>query len=213
MNHFERASKWDASRMQTLERSERRAWIVVYLLSLIVGSLAAVIFFMPPKVVMEPYVVRVDEATGAVEQATALVDMELTSEDAMTRHWLREYVIQRESYNYYSQQADYNTTIARSAIDVARDYSKWAVELSERYGDNMVVDVDIISIVPQNDWTATVRFIKRAKSKNKQREMTAWTATITYQYRETKKLNVDERDANPFGFQVTSYRLVQESEL
>ena len=66
-SYFEKARRFDQDRMMQIERSNRIAWSIAIVASVIAGvSVFAVAGLTPLKTVV-PYVVRVDNSTGIVD--------------------------------------------------------------------------------------------------------------------------------------------------
>ena len=104
--YFEEAASWDADRIAQGRRTVRLAlgvagagWLAVLALS---GSL---MLLMPLKQV-EPFVVRVDNATGIVDVVPVYAG-HVTMPEAVTRYFLAHYVTVCERFNYATAESDY----------------------------------------------------------------------------------------------------------
>ena len=104
--YFEEAASWDADRLAQGKRTVRLAlgvagagWIAVLALS------AALVLLMPLKRV-EPFVVRVDNATGVVDVVPVYSGRSGIPE-AVTRYLLTHYVTVCERFNYATAESDY----------------------------------------------------------------------------------------------------------
>lgn len=207
---------WEASRVAALEVSERRAWRVAFA-GLAVGVLAfAGIILMLPLKESVPYVVRVDKATGQTELLTQFNSKDLSFDEVMDKYWLATYIRARESYDWYSIQADYNTVNLLSNEDVARQYNaqfEGANALHTRRANRTKILVDIISIVPLENRTATIRYTTRQLNPDGTGvpAVANYVATIAYDYKPESRFSSSERLINPFGFVVNSYRTDREA--
>lgn len=212
--YHEEAMSWETSRLQQLERSERRAWAVAAAGALVaVLSWLAIVFMMPLKEAV-PYVIRVDSATGVPDIVTTLTEKGVPTDEVMDKYWIARYVRARETYDWYSLQEEYETVNLLSAPGIAADYNKrfeGPEALDKKFGANVRVTVSIASIVLNQKGIATVRFTQRVRTLADDREITSsWVATIGFEYQGTAKLKESTRLVNPFGFQALTYRLDEE---
>lgn len=210
---FAAAINWESSRVATIEKSERRAWLVAFGATISAGiAIAAVAMLVPLKETV-PYVVRVDNTTGVPDIVTAMKDKAVTGDEVMDKYWLARYVQSRETYDWYTLQKDYNAVGLLSSANVGTAYAQLFEgkdALDKAYGKTVRATVEIISVVPTAKNTGTVRFIKTTKrvdQENSPGTTTKWVATVAYEYRNTALIKESARLVNPFGFQVLSYRV------
>jgi type IV secretory pathway component VirB8 len=80
--------------------------------------------------------------------------------------------------------------------------------LDKLYGKQTRMTVEIVTAVPDGKGAATVRYIlTKARAEDPSSGKSSYhTATLAYEYLKPSKLTVKERQLNPLGFQVTSYR-------
>ena len=69
--YFDEAKSWDADRLRAAERSRRLAWTLAGVAGLVAATAVFAVAALTPLKTVEPFVVRVDRATGAVEVMTA----------------------------------------------------------------------------------------------------------------------------------------------
>jgi type IV secretion system protein VirB8 len=209
---FDQAIDWEASRVQTIERSERRAWFVAFAgVAVTVLSWLAIVLMMPLKE-MVPYVIRVDSATGVPDIVTALDTKGVGFDEAMDKYWMAQYVRARETYDWYTLQKDYNTVGLLSSSPVGASYAaqfEGKDALDKKFGSVVRATVEIMSIVPNGRGVGTVRFVKttRRTDDDGPGTVTKWVATVAYEYRNPSLIRESQRLINPFGFQVLSYRV------
>jgi len=211
-NTMQAANDFETSIVVQRERSERRAWIVASVAGVIAALEAVAIVAVMPLKETEPYVVRVDSVTGVPDIVTAMKDSEITGDEVLDKYFLAKYVRARETYDWYTLQSDYDTVGLLSSPDVARDYAALFDgddALDKRYGSQIRASVEILSVVPTSKNTGAVRFVKRTKrvGSNVDADVTKWVATIAYEYRDASRIKESVRMVNPFGFQVTSWRI------
>lgn len=211
--HFDAAMDWEASRVLTIEKSERRAWTVALAaVGLAAVSIAAVAMLVPLKETV-PYVIRVDNVTGVPDIVTAMTDKAVTGDEVMDKYWLAQYVRARETYDWYTLQRDYNTVGLLSSANVGQGYAQLFEgkdALDKQYGKTVRATVEIVSVVPSGKNTGTVRFIKTTKRVDQEGApgtITKWVATVAFEYRNAALIKESARLVNPFGFQVLSYRV------
>lgn len=210
--HFEKANDWEASRTWQAERSERRAWRVAGVFGAGMFLALAGVAVMATKYTVEPMLLRENTETGAFDVITRLRDVDVTGDEVRDKHWIGRFVEARESYDWYTLEADYNTVGLLSGPDVGAAYGTlFAGEdaLQERWGRGVRATVDVLSIVLNGNSSATVRFAKRTVSAQRgaEPETTYWIATLGYQYDTSLRISESLRRINPWGFQVMSYRV------
>lgn len=197
--------------LEELVRSRRAAWrVAAGAAGLVAVALAALIALVPLKRV-EGFVLRVDNATGAVDLVTTLRDGQTTYGEAVDRYFLNKYVLARESYDYETLQTAYDTTALLSTPDVQRDYA--AVFEGPKARDKVIskrarILVRVRSIAPGTTRnTAVVRFATRmARGDGVPEADESFVATIGFRY-VGGAMHEQDRLVNPLGFQVTSYRI------
>lgn len=194
--------------LDELVRSRRFAWWVA-LIAIAIAVLSVLAILAPFKPPPELYVVRVNEATGAIEQVSHIGDVPDSYGDRMDRMFVHQYVLNCETYDWYQIQEKYNTCGLFSTPDVQRRYHQkvagengWEKTLNHQF--RRVVDAQPPVLGANN--TATVRFSTRKEAVSRDIPSTPeyWIATISFRY-----VNADmkAKDAllNPLGFQVVSY--------
>lgn len=209
----EEAMSWETSRVQLVEKSERRAWKVAGTATAIAALMGIGIALMLPLKENTPYVIRVDNATGIPDIITALDTSDVSFDEVMDTYWLAQFVRARETYDWYTIQKDYDTVGLLATPDVGAEYAalfEGKDDIQKRYGSQYRVTVDIVSVVPNGRGVGTVRFtktLKRVDDANSAGQVSRWVATIGYEYRNPSRLRASSRLVNPFGFQVRSYRV------
>jgi len=211
-DYFDRAMNWDASRTLQLEKSTRRAWWVATAFGATTVLSVAAVAFIASQQEVQPFLYRVDEATGVPEIITLLDDVTVSGDEVQDKYWLAQYVRSRETYDWYTIEADYNRVGLMSARNVGADYAAQFVgddALDKIWGDKVRANAEIVSVVPGDGSSATVRFRKTTERVNGagSPDVTRWIATIGYTYDTSLSIRESMRLINPFGFRVTSYRV------
>jgi len=208
--YFDEARSWNADRLRSAERSRRLAWMAAALATTAaVAGMVAVAALTPLKTV-EPFVVRVDRSTGAVDVMTALSrQAPLTYDEAVSKHFLAQYVRAREGWLAPAAEADFHQV---SIMSTPAEQQRWADRQrptspdspSAKLGAAGEAFVQIRAISFVSDGVASVRF-RRTVRISQQVEDSDWIATIAFIYARAPMSEAD-RLRNPLGFQVTSYR-------
>jgi type IV secretion system protein VirB8 len=196
-------------------KSRQMAWRVSVLVAVLgfMGLLAGI--FGTKREAPTPLVLRVDNATGAVDVITAMRQSETSYGETIDKYWLNLYVLDRESYDYNTIQQLYDTTALLSNDDVQKEYG--AIFEGDQARDKILnnhtrIIVKIRSITLGNSGeSAVVRFTTQKKHSNGVIDQAKnYIATIGYTYA-SAPISEENRRINPLGFQVTSYRVDHES--
>ena len=177
-------------------------------------ALVAVAGLTPFKSV-EPFVIRVDNATGIVD-VVPVATSSAEIPEAVTRYFITQYVQARERYVGALAESDYEQVGAyhASAMNQA-----WAAAWSRnnpdsplnRYADGTTVRVQVravsfLSPASGRGDLAQVRFLTaRQRGGQGTEQVTHYVATLQYAYGDP---STDDRlrAANPLGFKVLEYR-------
>ncbi|EGZ4525082.1 type IV secretion system protein [Salmonella enterica] len=202
------------------ERFSKAGWLLSCFLGfLLTGAIGAIIIMLPLKSKeVDLYALR--EETGRIEKITTVDEEHLSESDALNSAEAASYVKRRMRYNYFDLQRDYDDTLAFGSDDVNRDYK------AEFDGDDApdkkwkkaayIVDIDVISNV-HSDGTPPDRIgmlrVKRTirRIADGSEVYDFWTVRMTYRYLPQKELTSDQREVNPLGFTVTSWKPVKEN--
>ena len=213
--YFEEAASWDADRIAQGRRTVRLAlgvagagWLAVLALS---GSL---MLLMPLKQV-EPFVVRVDNATGIVDVVPVYAG-HVTMPEAVTRYFLAHYVMVCERFNYATAESDYEECGAfHTAQRNAAWYARWNPTNPSsplnlyKDGTSVRAQITSLSFFKRANGVgdlAQVRYVKAKRAAGSAtEESTHWIATIQYAYAEAST-DPKVRAWNPLGFKVVDFR-------
>lgn len=208
--YFAEARSWDADRLAAAQRSKRLAWGVAsgasVLAVIAVGAVAA----LSPLKSVQPFVVRVDRSTGAVDVVNGLKGGDrLTYEEAVTKYWLGLYVRARESWLPGAAEANFRQV---SIMSTTNEQNRWADFFRTTnpaspqlvWGTVGEVQVEIRAVSFVSPSVANVRFHRTVRQSG-QEVGSDWIATVAFAYTKAPMAEAD-RLRNPLGFQVTSYR-------
>jgi type IV secretion system protein VirB8 len=211
--YFERARTFDQQRQQSAERSRRLAWAVAAAASgLAMASVLAVAALAPLKTV-EPFVVRVDNASGVVDVVSPLRGSQ-TYHEAVTKYWCAIYVRAREGYIQGEAAYSFKTASLMSAdAEQQRFGAAYSGKNPESpqvvYGRSATAKINIKSIAMHGKQVASVRYSKLVTRGDEVRT-THGVATLTFAYVSAPMAEGD-RLINPLGFQVQEYRVDPEA--
>lgn len=205
------ADSWGASVTADLERSRRIAWIVAAIASAIALLLAIAIVILLPLKTVEPYTLMVDRHTGHVEALAPLDEAMVSPDAALTRSFLAQYVIARESFDRASLQRNYRNAMLWSA---GEERQRYGATMNSANGANPLVQLppgssvrtEIASISPLSSDSSLVRFVTtRTDTGGRAQPPEHWAAVINYTF-SGAAMSQEDRLINPLGFQVTRYR-------
>lgn len=158
-----------------------------------------------------PYLYAFNTASGEITKIGELEKTNLTDEWQMARYFLRQYVMNRESFDKDNLEYPYQLAWAMSSDAVRLQYDREVDSRSprsplSRYGKDHFVIVEILSIGKLNANTAEVRFKKILQDRQlTKREISYQAAIMKWEYVQpetTQKM----LDRNPLGFKVIYYK-------
>jgi len=213
--YFEEAASWDADRVKQGRRMIRLALGVAgagWIATLALG--VALMLLMPLKRV-EPFVVRVDNATGVVDVVPVYTGKAGVPE-AVTRYLLTHYVTVCERFNFATAESDYeecgsfhtaqrnqawyalwNPTNPNSPLNVYKDGSSVRAQVSSVSFFKRATGVGDL---------AQVRYVKSKRAAGSaNEESTHWIATLQYAYADPSS-DPKVRGWNPLGFKIVDFR-------
>lgn len=210
------AAAWDRDRLEALTRSRRLAWWVAGSATSVSLLLALAMMLLMPLRTVVPFTLLVDRNSGYV-QAMKPLDRDMAMPDAaLTRSFLVQYVIARESYDADIVKSNYDKVALWSAETARADYVK-LMQLSNPlsplnlYPRTTVVETQVKTVSRVSRVAALIRFdtIRRDASGVAQPSR-SWVAVIRYRY-SGEPMKLEDRFVNPLGFQVVRYRKDPES--
>lgn len=210
--YLEEARTFDQDRLLTARRSTRLAWIIASVASVIACASVVAVAVLAPLKSVEPFVIRVDQATGVPEVMTALTDGQEVYDEAVAKYFLALYVRTREGYSYAARSVIFDHVQIMSGPEEQGEFSALynaSNPDSPQYlfGKNTRAEVDIRSISFLDDGLAQVRFYRITKTQDEDLERRSqWVSTLTYTFDGQAEISSQDRMINPLGFVVTDYR-------
>jgi type IV secretion system protein VirB8 len=213
--YFRESESWDADRVAQCRRSAQVAWWVAAAgWTCAVAASVALLVLMPLKRV-EPFVVRVDNATGIVDVVPPY-DGRATPQESVTRYFLTHYVSVCERFNFATAESDYEECGAFHAPQRNQLwYALWATTNPasplnvHKDGSTVRVQVQSVSFFTRSSGLsdlAQVRYLKALRpAMGAEETFTHWVATIQYAYSEPAK-DPKTRRWNPLGFKIVEFK-------
>lgn len=190
--------------------SRRNAWRVAAACALfgLIGMAAGAASLYRPA--PDPVVLRVDNATGAVDVVTTMPAVETSYGEAVDTYWLNQYVLDRESYDAKTIEQTYRKTALMSAPEVQQQFFqlfKGPQARHEVLADRARVVVKVRSIQPNGKGHASIRFSTQNVYRDGRTDPAQpMIANVAYRYA-NQPMMASDRLVNPLGFQITSYRV------
>ena len=212
--YFAEAASWDRDRVAIERRSAHIAWWVAgagWVASL---ALVAVLVMLMPLKRVEPFVIRVDNASGMVDVVPVYVGKEAMPE-TVSRYFLTHYVTVCERFNFPTAESDYEEcgafhTPQRNQIW----YAVWAKTNPNSplnlYRDGTTVEARVtsVSFFTRSDGVtdlAQVRYVKAKRQAGSSDEQKSYfIASIRYAFA-TPPSEPAMRRWNPLGFKVIDF--------
>ena len=209
--YLKEAISWDTDRAAQRSRSARTAWWIAgagWLCA--VTSAAALALLMPLKRV-EPFVIRVDNATGIVDVVPTYVG-NVAMDEAVTRYFLTHYITVCERFNLATAESDYEECGAfHTAQRNQTWYAQWARTNprsplnTHKDGSSVRAEVESVSFFKRASGVADLAQVRYLKSERPgggaSEHITHWIATIQYAYASPPS-DPRTRRWNPLGFKI-----------
>ena len=202
---------WGESPTDDLQRSHRRAWLVGAVAAAIALLEAIALVYLLPLKTVEPYTLLVDRQTGNVEALAPLDAQTIAPDAALTRSFLVQYVIARETYDAPSLQDDYRKVTLWTGGNEKQRYINLMQPNNPQspvfyMRGNGTIRTEIRSVSSLNNQRALVRFTTVRSDQGAQPlPPEYWVAVVDYEFSGAQMSEAD-RLINPLGFQVTRYR-------
>jgi type IV secretion system protein VirB8 len=206
--YFKKARRFDQDAAISALKSRRIAWITASAMGgLAVCATLAVAMLAPLKTV-EPFVIRVDNATGIVDVVSPLRGSN-TYQEAVTKYWAGLYVRSREGFTYSEVGPNFKLV---ALMSTEAEQQRYAAAFGPKnpespqvlYGRAATAKIAIKSISMIAKDVASVRY-SRTVTRGEEQRVTHWVATLTYAY-VAAAMSEGDRLINPLGFQVSEYR-------
>ncbi|NSX56798.1 virB8 family protein [Sulfitobacter sp. 1151] len=208
--YLKEARSFDYDLRLRSDRSRRLAWMVAGVSGAIAVAACTAVAMLAPLKTVEPFVIRVDSATGVPEVMTSLSDGQEEYDEAVSKYFLARYVRVREGYSFATREAIFREVQLLSSRDEQAEFSQ-SYNASNPdspqfiYGRNGKADVAIRSIAFIGEDLAQVRFARTVTQRDES-VRTLWVATVQFNFQSDAIISDQDRLINPLGFIVTDYR-------
>jgi len=213
--YFAEAASWDVDRRAQGRRTVRLALFVAGSGWMISLALAAALMVLMPLKRIEPFVIRVDNATGIVDVVPVYSGKSAVPE-AITRYLLIHYITVCERFNYATAESDYEEC---GAFHTAQRNQAWYALWNPtnpasplnlyKDGTNVRAQVVSVSFFKRANGVgdlAQVRYIKAKRTAGSPHEDTThWIATLQYAYADPSA-DPKLRAWNPLGFKIVDFK-------
>lgn len=212
---FDQAQDWEADRMARIERSEKRAWLMVFVMCLVTAILVVALVTLLPLKKVVPFVYSIDRQTGELTLMDAAGQRQIqANQDLLDKHWAEKYVIAHESYDWKLLQTDFDDTVSFSSPRVAQAFAgrfQGAQAVNKVWGPNTERRVTVTSIQLAPDSVskkAVVRYTiqQRDVQSGTMQPLEHYIATIAYEYHPNRTGKEQDLIRNPLGYTVTAFR-------
>jgi type IV secretion system protein VirB8 len=211
--YYDQAIGWDEEIFRKERKSKQRWRIISYVFAGIALTAVVALAGLTPLKTAVPYVVKVEKTTGIVEVINPLEQREVTQEEALTKHFIVQYLNAREQYDFQDREENYEIVGKMSSEKCFAEYRREYDPSNPQsplnlYGDNVKVTYHVRDLALIDEDTALVHIKRKVHRANTLTE-SYWLITLTYQWVMEPKSESD-RHLNPLGFLTTHYRRDQE---
>ena len=208
--YLEEARSWETDKVKALQNSKRTAWMVASASCVLAFFSVLAVAALTPLKSVEPYVIRVDNATGVVDVVNSVKDGETNYEESINKYFTQWYVRYREGYSKDLAEEYYSNVGLMSVGAEQQRYLEFFNPKNQQspihlYADYARVKIRVKSTSFIKPDVALVRYIKEVERGNDKPQATHWAATVTFKYSRAP-MNEKDRAVNPLGYQVVEYR-------
>lgn len=216
LKFIQHAQEFVQADIERTRRTAKIAWRIAGACLLVTGLAVGAVAGLTPLKTVQPFIVRVDNNTGATDVVSVLKHAEKSYGEVIDKYWLGQYVRYREGYDWENVQDTFDATNLLSSPTVQQEFSKLYQDNANaphkilRDTAKVIVKVKAISFVGK---MAQIRFDKVMVSLGTDKttsEPQRYIATVSYEYKNAP-MKDEDRLINPLGFQITSYRVDKES--
>jgi type IV secretion system protein VirB8 len=202
---------WDDDRVAQARRSLRTAWRVAGAgwICAVTGGVS-LLFLMPLKRV-DPFVIRVDNATGIVD-VVPVYEGGAPMDPAISRYFITHYITTCERFNFATAESDYEEC---GAFHAAKRNQAWSALWNRnnpssplnlhKDGSTVRAQVESVSFFQRGNGVTDLAQVRYAKGERQaggpEEHFTHWIATIQYVYTAPSK-DARIRRWNPLGFKI-----------
>jgi type IV secretion system protein VirB8 len=214
---FQQVESLHADHLRAARRSRQAAWWVAGCAVSIAVLESTAIASLAPIHTVEWRLVRVDSATGVIDEVSQLREAPKTVDDANARYFLAQYVRLREGYAAPEARYDFH---AVSLMSTAAEQARYDADFKGSnpvspqvvFGKDGFVRVHIESVSVLAAGLGQVRFSRQEHRDGIGDKVTRWVATIGFAWHPEALISNADRTINPLGFQVGDYHIDAETQ-
>jgi type IV secretion system protein VirB8 len=216
-NMLEEAKNWYLDRYQTVV-VQRNVLAIITILSLVgLGVTTFAVARIADSKTFEPYVIEVEETSGITTLVERNSVEKYTQNDAVRRYFIWSYVRAREGYDVNNYAYNFNTVVRSfSHPKVYRGFREYvAIEnpgSPVHYGREKTLHPELKSLafIGPNKAQVRVKILERS-AMQKVARIKHRIITMDFTFQPSIAKNSALRYVNPLGFQVTSYRIDEDT--
>jgi type IV secretion system protein VirB8 len=186
--------------------------LLLILLCLSIISIIVVAYVVNTKR-FDPFVIQIDDTTGMAKIVNPISSSVLSGNEALAQYFIKKYVVARETYNPVDFDTQANTTVRLlSSNSIYWDYRGYLknedVNPSIKYGqkNTTFLLVKSWSNLSENKYILRFSINETAGSRSVFNKI----AVVEFKY-VPMELTDKDKDINPIGFQITGYRVDDDS--
>ncbi len=202
-------SEWQVERYANIV-SQRNLFIVLIILAIIsiTVSVIAIVHVVNSKRI-DPFVIQIDDSTGAASIVNPLNSEILSGNDALARYFIKKYINARETYNPVDFETAARKYIRLTSTDPV--YYAYYRFISDKTNDpRAIYGLNNVTYMRTKSWSKLDRnkYICRFSIHQTLGEMKVFNkiAIVEIDYVPMQLSDIDT-DINPVGFQVKNYRV------
>ena len=210
-DYLEEAASWDADRVAQASRSRAVAWRVAAAGCVCAVAGAVALALLVPLKRVEPYLIRVDSSTGAVDVVPVYTG-HAPLDEAVTRYFLTHYITVCERFDYAMAESDYEECGAFNSPRLNQAmYAKWnranprSPLNMHKDGSTDAVRIESMSFFKRATGLSDLAQVRYALTDRQgdgaTGRITHWIASVEYRYG-TPPDDPRTRGWNPLGFEV-----------
>jgi type IV secretion system protein VirB8 len=186
--------------------------LLIVLLCLSIISIGVIAYVINTKR-FDPFVIQIDDTTGMAKVVNPINSQVLNGNEALAQYFIKKYVVARETYNPVDFTTLANKTVRLlSANSIYWDYRGYLrndeLNPSIKYGQKNTTFLIVKSWSKLSDNKYILRFSINETAQA--RRVYNKIAVVEFQY-VPMELTEEDKDINPLGFQVTGYRVDDDS--
>ncbi|KKB96701.1 Type IV secretion system protein virB8 [Candidatus Arcanobacter lacustris] len=203
---------WYNNRNESLLIQRNILILLVMVAVIVIVSSVFVVDNIASSKTIQPFVVEIEDKTGITNLVNPLARTEVSKDQAISTYFITKYIRSRESYDPLNYQRNYRTIVR--LLSATKVYDKFwgyinsnATNPISNYGDKNSTSIKFRSIQYLEDGQVQARFsvfenggLKRSFPK---------IVTLKFEF-DTFDYTQEEREVNPLGFQITSYKVDDE---